>query len=81
MYAFSLSPRLSLYATQTRIPTFDPFVPDSRRRDAGEVTRYGCWDFKKAGEDASDIVITGELVRTRPHPTIPLYLWGDDARK
>ncbi|KAF8258376.1 acetoacetate-CoA ligase [Lactarius quietus] len=36
--------------------------------------------FDEAGKDISETGIAGELVCTRPHPTIPVQFWGDDAR-
>ena len=36
--------------------------------------------FDEAGKDLSETGIAGELVCTRPHPSIPVRFWGDDAR-
>jgi acetoacetyl-CoA synthetase len=36
--------------------------------------------FDDAGRDISESGRAGELVCTRPHPSVPARLWGDDAR-
>ena len=36
--------------------------------------------FDEDGKDISETGVPGELVCTRPHPTIPVRFWGDDAR-
>lgn len=36
--------------------------------------------FDEAGKDISETGLAGELVCTRPHPSIPVRFWGDDAR-
>jgi acyl-coenzyme A synthetase/AMP-(fatty) acid ligase len=36
--------------------------------------------FDDAGKDISESGMAGELVCTRPHPSIPVCFWGDDAR-
>jgi acetoacetyl-CoA synthetase len=35
--------------------------------------------FDEAGKDISETGVAGELVCTRPHPSLPVRLWGDDA--
>ncbi|EKM50935.1 uncharacterized protein PHACADRAFT_151363 [Phanerochaete carnosa HHB-10118-sp] len=35
--------------------------------------------FDDAGRNAEDAGVPGELVCTRPHPVMPVALWGDDA--
>jgi len=32
-----------------------------------------------AGKDISETDFAGELVCTRPHPSVPVRFWGDDA--
>jgi acyl-coenzyme A synthetase/AMP-(fatty) acid ligase len=36
--------------------------------------------FDDDGKDISETGVPGELVCTRPHPSIPVCFWGDDAR-
>jgi acetoacetyl-CoA synthetase len=36
--------------------------------------------YDDAGKDVSESGMAGELVCTRPHPSIPVCFWGDDAR-
>jgi len=36
--------------------------------------------FDDAGKDISESGMAGELVCTRPHPSLPVCFWGDDAR-
>lgn len=35
--------------------------------------------FDEAGRSIEDTGVPGELVCTRPHPTLPLGLWGDET--
>ena len=36
--------------------------------------------FDEAGKDISETGLAGELVCTRPHPSLPVRFWGDDSR-
>ncbi|KAI0284512.1 acetoacetate-CoA ligase [Russula brevipes] len=46
----------------------------------GKVLGMAVGIYDDAGKDVSESGIAGELVCTRPHPSIPVCLWGDDAR-
>ncbi|KAN0138374.1 acetoacetate-CoA ligase [Lactarius tabidus] len=46
----------------------------------GKVLGMAVGIFDEAGKDISETGHAGELVCTRPHPSIPVRFWGDDAR-
>ncbi|KAH9987007.1 acetoacetate-CoA ligase [Russula compacta] len=46
----------------------------------GKVLGMAVEIFDDAGKDISESGAAGELVCTRPHPSIPVCFWGDDAR-
>jgi acyl-coenzyme A synthetase/AMP-(fatty) acid ligase len=46
----------------------------------GKVLGMAVEIFDEAGKDISASGMAGELVCTRPHPSIPLRFWGDDSR-
>jgi hypothetical protein len=46
----------------------------------GKVLGMAVGIFDEAGKDISETGVAGELVCTRPHPSIPVRFWGDDAR-
>ncbi|KAN0138377.1 acetoacetate-CoA ligase [Lactarius tabidus] len=46
----------------------------------GKVLGMAVGIFDEAGKDISETGVAGELVCTRPHPSIPVQFWGDDAR-
>ena len=46
----------------------------------GKVLGMAVGIFDEAGKDISETGLAGELVCTRPHPSIPVQFWGDDAR-
>ena len=37
--------------------------------------------FDEAGKDIPETGIAGELICTRPHPSLPALFWSDDARR
>jgi hypothetical protein len=45
----------------------------------GKVLGMAVGIFDEAGKDISETGVAGELVCTRPHPSIPVRFWGDDA--
>jgi hypothetical protein len=46
----------------------------------GKVLGMAVGIFDEAGKDSLETGRAGELVCTRPHPSIPVRFWGDDAR-
>ncbi|KAN0138379.1 acetoacetate-CoA ligase [Lactarius tabidus] len=46
----------------------------------GKVLGMAVGIFDEAGKDISETGVAGELVCTRPHPSLPVRFWGDDAR-
>ncbi|KAI0247309.1 acetoacetate-CoA ligase [Lactifluus subvellereus] len=46
----------------------------------GKVLGMAVGIFDEAGKDISESGAAGELVCTRPHPSVPVRFWGDDAR-
>jgi acetoacetyl-CoA synthetase len=46
----------------------------------GKVLGMAVGIFDKTGKDISETGVAGELVCTRPHPSIPVRFLGDDAR-
>lgn len=45
----------------------------------GKVLGMAVEIFDEAGKDISESGAAGELVCTRPHPSVPVRFWGDDA--
>ncbi|KAI0297209.1 acetoacetate-CoA ligase [Multifurca ochricompacta] len=44
----------------------------------GKVLGMAVGVFDEEGKDISESGLAGELVCTRPHPSIPVFFWGDD---
>ena len=64
--------RVVVYA----IPTLPVYAGEIQ----GKVLGMAVGIFDDAGKDISETGMAGELVCTRPHPSIPVCFWGDDAR-
>jgi hypothetical protein len=74
MYALLLFPRLSIrqdMGTQSCLRSLHTPFPRARFR-----VRRSAWLLK----DISETGLVGELVCTRPHSSLPVRFWGDDAR-
>ncbi|KAI9449443.1 acetoacetate-CoA ligase [Lactarius psammicola] len=57
-----------------------PSLPVHAGEMQGKVLGMAVGIFDEAGKDISETGLAGELVCTRPHPSIPVRFWGDDAR-
>jgi acetoacetyl-CoA synthetase len=57
------------------IPTLPVYVGEIQGRVLGMAVEV----FDEAGRDISKSGAAGELVCTRPHPSVPVRFWGDDA--
>jgi acetoacetyl-CoA synthetase len=70
--SFSYHENVVVYA----IPTLPVYAGELQ----GKVLGMAVGIFDDAGKDISETGMAGELVCTRPHPSIPVSFWGDDAR-
>jgi len=46
----------------------------------GKVLGVGVGIFDEVGKDISETGLAGELVCTRPHPSVPVRFWGAGPR-
>ncbi|KAH9055528.1 acetoacetate-CoA ligase [Lactarius vividus] len=57
-----------------------PSLPVYAGEMQGKTLGVAVGIFDEAGKDISETGVAGELVCTRPHPSVPIRFWGDDAR-
>ncbi|KAF7321978.1 Acetoacetyl-CoA synthetase [Mycena kentingensis (nom. inval.)] len=60
----------------TGSPTVDVYAGETSVKSLGMDVRV----FDDDGKDISETGMPGEMVCARPHPSLPLYLWGDNEK-
>jgi acetoacetyl-CoA synthetase len=63
-------------AFTSSVPSYPVYAGEMQGKSLGMAVGI----FDDDGKDISETGVPGELVCTRPHPTIPVRFWGDDAR-
>src|SRR5882757_9894021 len=64
------------HAVVFSIPTHPVYAGELQGKALGMAVGI----FDDAGKDISESGMAGELVCTRPHPSLPVCFWGDDTR-
>ncbi|KAJ7071957.1 acetoacetyl-CoA synthetase [Mycena amicta] len=60
----------------TGSPALPVYAGETQCKSLGMDARV----FDEAGRDIGETGLAGEMVCTRPHPSLPLFLWGDNAQ-
>jgi acetoacetyl-CoA synthetase len=75
-FSFHLSSSCDESVVVYSIPTLPVYAGEIQ----GKVLGMAVGIFDDAGRDISESGRAGELVCTRPHPSVPTRFWGDDSR-